>query len=117
MFTFGDAHFYGSLPGLGIHVKNIRDAILSSTATGYALGGSDGGVFTFGTGVKFYGSLPGAHIRLNDIVGIALTPDDKGYWMASAAQGVFGFGNAQSYEPEGAPYAPVAAITAWAPGL
>ena len=84
------------MPGLGIHVKNIRDAILSSTGTGYALVGSDGGVFIFGTGVKFYGSLPGSTIRVDDIVGIALTPGDRGYWMASAEeQGVFGFGDAQ----------------------
>ena len=118
VFTFGTAHFHGSLPGLGIHVKNIRGAILSSTATGYALVGSDGGVFTFGTGVKFHGSLPGEHIRVSDIVGIALTPDDKGYWMASASQGgVFGFGNAQDYGRAGTPDVPVAAITAWAPGL
>ena len=118
MFTFGTAHFHGSLPGLGIHVKNIRGAILSATGTGYALVGADGGVFTFGTGVKFYGSLPGENIRVSDIVGIALTPDDKGYWMASASQGgVFGFGNAQDYGRAGTPDAPVAAITAWAPGL
>jgi hypothetical protein len=112
--AFGDAHFYGSLPGLGIHVKNIRDAILSYTGTGYALGG----VFIFGTGVKFYGSLPGIHVRVDDIVGIALTPDDKVYWMASANErGVFGLGDAHPYYPGiGTDKAPVAAIAGAATG-
>jgi hypothetical protein len=85
---------------------------LSSTATGYALVGSDGGAFIFGTGVKFHGSLPGEGIRVNNIVGLALTPDDGGYWMAGSDGRVYGFGNAKvEPTPDGLkPNLPVAAI-------
>jgi hypothetical protein len=95
VFTFGDAKFYGSIPGLGIHTRSIRDVVLSTQGTGYALVGADGGAFKFGTGVRFYGSLPGRGVRVNNIVGIALTPDGGGYYMAGSDGRVYGFGNAR----------------------
>jgi hypothetical protein len=95
VFAFGNTHFYGSLPGLGIRVSNVRGALLSSLATGYALVGSDGGAFIFGSGVNFHGSLPGENIRVNNVVGLALAPDDGGYSMAGSDGKVDGFGNAK----------------------
>ena len=93
VFNFGQSHFYGSLPGQGIHVNNIRGILPSSADTGYVLVGADGGVFNFGTGVKFYGSLPGIGVKVNNIVGLALTPDDGGYGWRRRRH-VYGFGNA-----------------------
>jgi hypothetical protein len=112
VFTFGTTHFYGSLPGIGKHVHDIRAILPSSTGRGYILVGSDGGVFNFGTGAKFHGSLPGEHVSVSDIVGIALTPDDGGYWMAGTDGHVYAFGDAQVWaEPAALPAnLPVAAI-------
>ncbi len=112
LFNFGQSHFYGSLPGQGIHVNNIRGILPSSEDTGYVQVGSDGGVFNFGTGVPFYGSLPGIGVKVNNIVGIALTPDDGGYFMAGSNGHVYGFGNAHPYAPPDQLHAnlPVAAI-------
>jgi hypothetical protein len=96
VFTFGTTHFYGSLPGLGKHVRDIRAILPSSTGRGYILVGADGGAFSFGSGVKFHGSLPGEGIRVADIVGIALSPDNGGYLMAGSDGLVYGFGDAQA---------------------
>src|SRR5580704_14692153 len=50
--------FYGSLPGLGIHVDNIVGIAPAANYGGYYLVGSDGGVFSFGD-TSYEGSLPG----------------------------------------------------------
>lgn len=112
VFTFGTTHFYGSLPGMGRHVHDIRAILPSSTGGGYILVGADGGAFSFGTGVKFHGSLPGEGTRVANIVGIALPPDDGGYYMAGADGRVYPFGDAETWaQPEGlSSNLPVAAI-------
>ncbi len=69
---FGDAHFYGSLPGQGIHVTDIVGIAGTSNGGGYWLVGADGGVFSFGN-AGYYGSLPGEKVSLDDIVGIVVT--------------------------------------------
>ena len=74
VFTFGTTRIYGSLPGIGKHVHDIRAILPSPTGRGYILVGADGGAFNFGTGAKFHGSLPGEGVKVSDIVGIALTP-------------------------------------------
>jgi hypothetical protein len=40
--------FYGSLPGLGVHVDNVVGIAPAANYGGYYLVGSDGGVFSFG---------------------------------------------------------------------
>jgi uncharacterized protein YkwD len=63
----------------------------SSTAHGYWMVASDGGIFTFG--VPGYGST-GAQ-RLNQpIVGMARTRDGGGYWLVASDGGIFPFGDA-----------------------
>ncbi len=108
VFTFGTTCFYGSLPGIGKQVHDIRAILPSPTGRGYILFGADGGAFNFGTGAKFHGSLPGEGVKVSDIVGIALTPDNGGYYMA----GTYGFGDAHPFgEPSAlASNLPVAAI-------
>ena len=102
MFVFPVAQstgFYGSLPGLGIHVNNIVGIVPTNSSTGYDLVGSDGGVFVFPAGQSsgYFGSLPQQNIRVNNIVGIAATPDDQGYWLLAADGTVFPFGDAQNF--------------------
>jgi parallel beta-helix repeat protein len=85
--------FYGSLPGLGIHVNNIVGLVPTAGDLGYYLVGSDGGVFAFGN-APYYGSLPGQHTSVNDIVGIVPTAGNQGYFLVGRDGGVFAFGNA-----------------------
>ena len=94
VFVFGGG-FYGSLPGLGIHVDDITGIVPTSTDTGYFLVGSDGGVFAFNA--PFENSLPGMGIHVNDIVGIAATADDQGYWLIASDGTVYALGDATSY--------------------
>jgi hypothetical protein len=93
VFSYGDAQFYGSVPGLGLHLTNIMGMARTPTNGGYWLVGTDGGVFAFGDAV-FAGSLPGLRIAVNNIVGMAPTRTGKGYWLVGSDGGVFAFGDA-----------------------
>jgi hypothetical protein len=88
VFVFGGG-FYGSLPGLGVHVNNITGIVPTATDTGYFLVGSDGGVFAFNA--PFANSLPGIGVHVNNIVGIVPTLDDQGYFLVGSDGGVFSF--------------------------
>ena len=59
---------------------------------GYAMVGSDGGVFDHGT-QAFFGSMGGQHLNA-PMVGIALTPGGSGYWLLGGDGGLFNYGNA-----------------------
>jgi hypothetical protein len=85
--------FYGSLPGIGVHVNNIVGIVVTNDGMGYFLVGNDGGVFAFGD-ATFAGSLPGIGVHVNNIVGIVPTTDDKGYYLVGKDGGVFAFGDA-----------------------
>ncbi len=85
--------FYGSLPGLGVHVDDIAGMVSSPDDRGYFLIGRDGGVFAFGD-APFLGSLPGRHVTVHDIEGIVPTADNRGYFLVGADGGVFAFGDA-----------------------
>ena len=93
VFSFGNARFEGSLPGLGVHVQNIRGIVPTADAKGYWMVGSDGGVFSFGN-AGFVGSLPGLGVRVSNIAAFVPAPDGRGYWMVGSDGGVFGFGSA-----------------------
>jgi subtilase family serine protease len=85
--------FYGSIPGLGIHVQDITGMVPSPDDGGYFLVGQDGGVFSFGD-APFLGSLPGIHVPVHDIKGIVPTRDNRGYFLVGQDGGVFSFGDA-----------------------
>jgi hypothetical protein len=93
IFSFGGAPFFGSLPALNIHVKNVVSIVPTHDGLGYWMIGSDGGVFAFGD-AGFVGSIPGLHIHINNIVGAVPTATGKGYWMIGSDGGVFAFGDA-----------------------
>ena len=96
VFSYGDAQFRGSLPGLSIRVDNIIGMARTPTDNGYWLVGRDGGVFAFGDAV-YANSLTGLGIQVNNIVGMAPTKDGKGYWLVGSDGGVFAFGTAGFY--------------------
>ena len=85
--------FYGSLPGLGVHVNDIEGMVPSPDDRGYFLVGQDGGVFAFGD-APFLGSLPGLRVHVDDIKGIVPTNDNRGYFLVGQDGGVFAFGDA-----------------------
>ena len=97
IFTFGDAQFEGSLPGLGVRVNNIRAMLPSSDYHGYGLLGSDGGAFAFGD-YPFTGSAVQNGIGATDLVGVAITQQGGhgvGGLLAGADGGVFTIAGAQ----------------------
>jgi hypothetical protein len=60
VFTFGDAGFYGSLPGVGAApAAPVIGLARTADGGGYWLVGADGGVFAFGN-AQFYGSAGGS---------------------------------------------------------
>jgi hypothetical protein len=119
VFSFGDAHFDGSMGG-----THLAAPVVGMTATadgkGYWLVASDGGVFSFGD-AHFDGSMGGQHLDA-PVVGIASTSGTsagQGYWLVAADGGVFSFGGAPfdgSLGYQGSVYptvtSPVAALTA-----
>ena len=100
VYSFGDAQFFGSLPGMHVApAAPITAMAVTPGGKGYWLVGADGGVFAFGD-AGFYGSLPGMGITpYGPIVAIASTPDGKGYWLLGADGGVFAFGDAKFSGP------------------
>ena len=85
--------FFGSLPGLGIHVGDVAGMVPSPDDRGYFLVGQDGGVFSFGD-APFLGSLPGINVAVHDVKGIVPTRDNGGYFLVGQDGGVFTFGDA-----------------------
>ncbi len=94
VFTFGDAHFYGSTGGLNL-VRPIVGMAPTPTGRGYWLVASDGGIFTFGD-AHFYGSIGGKPLA-QPIVGMARSYRGHGYWMVASDGGIFTFGDARFY--------------------
>ena len=62
IFSFGNAKFFGSVPGVlqpgQVLNKPIEGIAANGDGLGYWLAASDGGVFSFGD-AQFYGSVPG----------------------------------------------------------
>jgi hypothetical protein len=91
IFSFGDAHFYGSMGG-----KPLNRPVVGMASTpaghGYWLVASDGGIFSFGD-AHFHGSTGAIHLW-QPITAMAATPDGGGYWLAASDGGVFTFGDA-----------------------
>jgi hypothetical protein len=111
IFSFGDAHFYGSMGGTPLNAP-IVSMIATHSGHGYWMVASDGGIFSFGD-AEFHGSTGGQPIS-GSIVGAARTRDGGGYWLAGADGRVYPFGDATSYGDNSAalPTQPIAAITA-----
>jgi len=55
IFSFGDAHFYGSTGSIRLNLPVVGMA--SNGGKGYWFSAADGGMFSFGS-APFYGSMP-----------------------------------------------------------
>jgi hypothetical protein len=92
VFCFGNAQFYGSIPGLSPKVELSAPVVGGAVTTsekGYWMAASDGGVFSFGD-AKFDGSMGGKKLNA-PVVAIEADPDGDGYWLLGADGGVFSF--------------------------
>ncbi|MGD0381183.1 MAG: hypothetical protein ABSC30_14495 [Acidimicrobiales bacterium] len=100
VYSFGDARFEGSLPGLGVvPTTPIVGIATAPDGGGYWLVAADGGVFAFGD-ARFEGSLPSLGVvPAAPIVSMASTRFGSGYWLLGADGGVFAFGDAPFCTP------------------
>ena len=98
IFTFGHAHFFGSMGGKPLNAPVVGMAA-TPTGGGYWEVAADGGIFTFGS-AGFYGSMGGKPLDA-PVVGMAAAPTGKGYWEVAADGNVFAFGSAQNLGGEG----------------
>jgi hypothetical protein len=90
IFSFGDAHFYGSMGGRPLNQPIVGMAADSQTG-GYWFVAADGGAFNFNA--NFYGSQGGTPPNAR-VVGIAPSPTGHGYWIAASDGALFNFGDA-----------------------
>ncbi|HEY6472091.1 MAG TPA: Ig-like domain repeat protein, partial [Acidimicrobiales bacterium] len=103
IFSFGQAHFYGSMGGIPLQ-RPVVGITPTHDKHGYWLVASDGGIFSFGDS-NFYGSIPGLGIHPAGsgqagsldapIVGMVPSSDGNGYFMVASDGGVFAFGDAR----------------------
>ena len=104
VFSFGDAGYFGSVPGVGVHVGDIVGMAATPDGRGYWMVGANGGVFSFGDAgyVGSAGQLdptrpPG---RTNGIylaapiTNIMASPDGGGYWLVGANGEIVPLGDA-----------------------
>jgi hypothetical protein len=103
IFTFGQAQFHGSVPGILQAGQKLNKPVVGMAPTadggGYWMDASDGGIFSFGN-AKFYGSMGGQTLN-QPVVGMAPTPDGLGYWLVAADGGIFTFGSAKFHGSTG----------------
>jgi len=105
VFTFGDASYYGSVPGLGIAPAGtvlsgpaltapIVGIIPSPDGRGYLLIGADGGVFAFGD-ATYEGSCYQVPCGSNTAVAAAVADKTgNGYWFLMTNGTSYNFGDA-----------------------
>jgi hypothetical protein len=106
IFSFGDAGFYGSIPGVGLHPAGsglagslnapIVGMVPTSTGQGYFMVASDGGVFAFGD-ARFEGSCPGIGGCAGAAVAVMPDSTGRGYWLVTSSGSVYAFGDAPFY--------------------
>jgi hypothetical protein len=92
IFSYGNAPFYGSVPGDGLHIHAVLMSLTPDQA-GYWILGADGGVFSFGD-AGYYGSAAGTGLTAIDL---KPTADGHGYWVLGSNGTVDGFGDAPAY--------------------
>jgi hypothetical protein len=103
LFAFGDAQYFGSIPGLGLHPAGsglpgslnapIVGMVPTSDGGGYFMVGADGGVFAFGD-ATYEGSCPGIGGCAGTAVAVAPDASGHGYWLLTSTGDIYAFGDA-----------------------
>jgi hypothetical protein len=107
IFAFGNAGFYGSIPGLGFEPAGstgpgrklnapVVGMVPSADGKGYFMVASDGGVFAFGD-ARFAGSCPGIGGCVGTAVAVMPDATGNGYWLVTSSGSVYTFGDAPYY--------------------
>jgi hypothetical protein len=92
VFSFGDAHFYGSTGARRLSKQIVGISLTSAIGHrnfGYRLVASDGTIFNFGDAPQ--DSSPGALTLQAPIVGIFTPPAGRLYTLAASNGETFGF--------------------------
>jgi hypothetical protein len=90
VFTFGDAKFEGSCPGMGGCSGAAVAVMPDSTGSGYWLVTATGHVYTFGDAPYFGGPGP----QGSPVTSAVRTTDGGGYWILLADGTVYAYGDA-----------------------
>ena len=116
VFSFGNARFEGSCPGIGGCAGKAVAVAPDATGNGYWVVTSTGNVYTFGDAPYF--GAPGQ--QSSAITSMVRTPNGQGYWILDANGQVFPYGNAADLGSVPADttggFNPAAAIAATADG-
>jgi hypothetical protein len=90
VFSFGDAKFEGSCPGIGGCAGKAVAVAPDASGNGYWVVTSTGNIYTFGDAAYF--GAPGP--QSSAITSMVRTPNGQGYWILDADGQVFPYGNA-----------------------
>ncbi len=96
VYPFGNAKYYGSLPGMRVKPPSpVVGVAATPDGGGYWLAGSDGAVYPFGN-AKYYGSAAGKIVSPAKAVSILSTTTGNGYLVVASNGQVFNYGDAPS---------------------
>ena len=90
VFSFGDAKFEGSCPGIGGCAGKAVAVAPDASGNGYWVVTATGNIYTFGDAAYF--GAPGP--QSSAITSMVRTPNGQGYWILDADGQVFPYGNA-----------------------
>jgi hypothetical protein len=93
VFSFGDATFEGSCPGIGGCAGTAVAVMPDATGKGYWLVTKTGNVYTFGD-AQYLGA-PGP--QSSAVTSAVRTPDGGGYWILLANGTVYAYGDAVAH--------------------
>jgi hypothetical protein len=94
IFSYGDAHFYGSTGAMRLNQPVVGMAA-TPDGKGYWLVASDGGIFSYGD-AQFYGSTGSIHLN-QPIIGMIAGPGGHGYSLIASDGGMFNYGDANFF--------------------
>ncbi len=96
VYPFGNAKYYGSLPGIRIKPPApVVGVAATPDGGGYWLVGADGAVYPFGN-AKYYGSASGKITSSGNAVSILSTTTGDGYLIIASDGQVLNYGDAPS---------------------
>jgi hypothetical protein len=90
IFSYGDAHFYGSTGAMRLNQPVVGMAATPS-GNGYWLVAADGGIFAYGD-AQFFGSTGSMHLN-QPIISMMSGPGGNGYFLVASDGGMFSYGD------------------------
>jgi hypothetical protein len=93
VFTFGDAKFEGSCPGIGGCSSGVAAMMTDGTGNGYWLVTYTGDVYAFGDATDYGG--PAAYLPYaTEVLSAVRTPSGNGYWILFSDGEIYTYGDA-----------------------